>query len=160
MRNDRDYQNRNYNDYNRDRERNDGFRNYRSLEPGYGTASHDRDRDRDQGYDSRFLKRAQEHDWEYDRMLGNEMNYDRGDARYSRGLRNDQRYNHPNREQDNRYRTDRNFESSYGRVQDFNRSDREFIEGRHHINRDDYRSEQDFSRSNGGDFDRGRMYGR
>ena len=156
MRNDRDYQNRNYNDYNRDRERNDGFRNYRSLAPGYGTDSHDRDRGHD--YDSRFLNRAQKHDWDYDRSLGNEMDYDRSDARYSRGLRNEQRYNQSNREQD--YRAGRNYESSYGSARDFNRGDRDFIEGRHHIDRDDYRSEQDFSRSNGGDIDRGRMYGR
>lgn len=134
MRNDRDYQNSNYNDFHRGRERNDRYRNYRPYESGNDTGSYERERD-----------------------YNGSTNYDHDAARRSRGLRNDRDYHNSNRERD--YLGGTNFNSSYNREQDFNRADRDFGSPNQSINRDEYRRARDFSRSNGGDFDRGRMYG-
>lgn len=148
----RDYQNNRYNDFGHDRERNERSRNDRAYE------SRNDNRGYDSFYDSGYSDRTHHsaRDWDNDGSLARETAYDHDAARQSRGLSSDGGYPDSGRARDNQ--GSRNFSNDYNREQSFNIS-RDYSNRSQSYDRDEYRNEQDFSRSNGGDFDRSRMYG-
>ncbi|WP_224994462.1 hypothetical protein [Cesiribacter sp. SM1] len=148
----RDYQNNRYNSFDRDRGRNERSGNDSVYE------SRNDSRGYDSFYDSSYSDRTRHsaRDWDNDGSLARETAYDHDAARQSRGLSNGGGYPDSDRNRD--YQGGRNF-SDYNREPSYN-SSRDYSNRSQSFDRDEYRNEQDFSRSNGGDFDRGRMYGR